>query len=99
MNDMFLVDWHLQFDDYIETHSFSRITLSLHYDNNFKGVVGKGSDNTAKRKIREIVNLAGPIFKSESWKLGHSITLEELEITHVNEDLTLEGGRESEAKM
>ena len=78
---------------------FSRISLSLHYDNNFKRVVGKGSDNTARRKIREIVNAAGPIFKSESWKLGHSITLEELEITHVNEDLTLEGGRESEAKM
>ena len=67
----------------------SRVTLSLHYDNNFHRVVGKGDNDTAKHKIREIVNLAGPIFKGESWKLGHSITLEELEITHVNEDLTL----------
>ena len=78
---------------------FSRITLSLHYDNNFKRVVGNGSDSTAKRKIREIVNAAGPIFKSKSWKLGHSITLEETEITHVNEDLTLNGGQASEATM
>ena len=49
-------------------------------------------------KIREIVNLAEPIFKSQSWKLGHQITLEELEIGHVNEDLTLNGNN-AERKM
>ena len=78
--------------------SISRLTLSLHYDNTFLKNVGKNNHSTAKHKIREIVNLAEPIFKSQSWKLGHQITLEELEIGHVNEDLTLNGDN-AEAKM
>jgi len=68
------------------------ITLSLHYDNTFLRNVGKNNRNTAKHKIREIVNLAEPMFNSESWKLGHKIALEELEIGHVDEDLTLFSG-------
>jgi len=68
------------------------ITLSLHYDNTFLKNVGKGSHSTAKHKIREIVNQAEPIFHSKSWKLGHQITLEELEIGHVHEDLALTSG-------
>ena len=69
----------------------SRITLSLHYDRRFLQNVAGNNQATAQRKIREIVNLAGPVFKSQSYRLGHQITLQEVGIGYVNDDFKLSG--------
>ena len=82
----------------LKSYFILRITLSLHYDNTWLKNIGGGNKATAKKKVREIVNLAEPVFHSKSWKLGHQITLEELEIGHVKEILTLNNNN-AEAQM
>ena len=63
--------------------------LSLHYDNQFLKHVGKNNHTNAIHKIREMINLAGPMFQAKPWKLGHNIELVEQQITWVDEILTL----------
>ena len=69
----------------------ARITLSLHYDRLFLQNVAGNDRTRAQRKIREIVNLAGPVFKSQSYRLGHQITLQEVDIGYVNDNFRLSG--------
>ena len=72
-----------------ETFYLFRVTVSFHYDNAFLRNVAGSNHNTAKQKIREIINLARPVFSGSSYKFGHRITLEAVDISHVNAELTL----------
>jgi len=70
------------------------VTISFHYDNAFLSNVAGGNHDTAKQKVREIINLARPAFSSQSYQLGHRITLEAVDISHVDAVLTLQGNVE-----
>ena len=79
----------------ISSYFFSlRVTISFHYDNAFLSNVAGGNHDTAKQKVREIINLARPAFSSQSYQLGHRITLEAVDISHVDAVLTLQGNVE-----
>ena len=72
-----------------------RLTISAHYDNAFLHEVAieahpRGSHYEAKKKIREIINIARPLFRaSQNYRLGHRIDLEIVDISHVDDTLTL----------
>merc|ERR1712226_584844 len=70
--------------------------LSMVYDNPFLQNVASGDTAKAERTIRQIINLAEPVFTNkQQWKLNSRIHLDEVEINHVSDTLKLNDGYDS----